>query len=73
MAEINVNIPDHLMDQIKIEGDQLNEVVADFLKQYAHDQSVDGKVEKVRIITRAKAQVGNWYDLEQEIFKGGIL
>lgn len=48
------------------------EIALAALKEAFASHQEERRLEAVRIITRAKAPVWNWRDLEKEIFKGAI-
>ena len=73
MAEINIEIPDDLARFFK-KADKafLQREFAKLLRKEKSLSEAGGAEELVRVITRSKARVCNWEDLEQEIIKGSI-
>lgn len=73
MTKITLEIPDNLAQFFETTDKAFIE--AEFTKLLRKEKSLSeagGAEELVRVITRSKARVCNWEDLEREIIKGSI-
>lgn len=73
MTKISMEIPDELAQFF--ENADKAFLQAEFSKLLRKEKSLSdagGAEELVRVITRSKARVCNWEDLEREIIKGSI-
>ena len=61
MAELNISVPNKKLAAVKRA-----------IQKELEKDKLENRLELVKIITRTKAPVCNWKDLEKEIMKGAI-
>ena len=72
MVNLELNLPDELEKDFNENREKYTAQMEKALIKLIRDSSQLGRLEMVKTITRAKAPVLNWQDLEREIFEGGI-
>lgn len=72
MKTINLTLPSDLADFYETNKESLALEIERLLRKEREIELSGGAQEMVRVITRSKARVLNWEDLEREILKGAI-
>ncbi len=72
MKKISLTLPSDLAEFFEENKEHLSVEVERLLRKELAIDAAGGAQEMVRVITRSKARVLNWDDLEREILKGAI-
>jgi hypothetical protein len=72
MKQITLNVPDDLGDLWEREPERFQRAVLAALGREREKDDVAERLELVRTVTRCKARVWNWGDLEREILEGAV-
>ncbi len=72
MKTISLTLPSDLADFFESHKNTLAPQLERVLRKELEIEKAGGAQEMVRVITRSKAKVLNWEDLEREILKGAI-
>jgi hypothetical protein len=72
MPTITIEVSDEIAAEYEKNPDLYQAAMKKFLINEIQSHTPDGKRELVKIITRLKAPVTNWKDLEREILHGAI-
>lgn len=72
MKTISLTLPSDLAEFFEDKKEELTVEIERLLRKEQEIEAAGGAQELVRVITRSKARVLNWEDLEREILKGAI-